>query len=253
MGTVQGVYMKYVAMSSISYATLYALAPEVGSDEAISFPFQCVLSLLAYLSLLNGIIAMLFRMEEGMELLGKEAATGRVPPWSYVLFVGFHFPTWLYTRLHGFQDKANGIAVADEVAQGWWLGGRYGNELGKTWAGIVDLTCEFPELSKGKTSDAYLLLRCWDGVPPSPAQLEEATEFAVRKRATGDILVHCAHGRGRSTTVMCACLVKQGLFKSWEDAFVAVKKKRPVVKLNSRMRQALTTWQETYITSQKRS
>merc|ERR1711957_740274 len=63
----------------------------------------------------------------------------------------------------------------------------------------------------------------------------------------GDGLVHCAHGRGRSTTVMCACLVKFGLYPNWEAALEAIKKRRRVAKLNRAMRAALTAWQAKYV------
>ena len=91
----------------------------------------------------------------------------------------------------------------------------------------------------------------WDGVPPSPDQLEESATFAVHSKKDGDILIHCAHGRGRSTTVMCAALVKYGLYSSWQEAFDAVKPGRPVVKLNAKMKDALTRWQLQYVDSKK--
>mmetsp|Transcript_126412 Transcript_126412/g.393427 ORF Transcript_126412/g.393427 Transcript_126412/m.393427 type:complete len:252 (-) Transcript_126412:108-863(-) len=244
MGTVQGVYLKYVSVSAASYGMLYHLAPKDSGAPPDDATPTWLLSTLAYLAVVNAIIAVLFRMEQGMSILGKDEVTGEVPAWSYILFAGFHFPTWLYTRIRHLHDRFLGIAAADEVAPGWWLGGRYGGELGRRWAGIVDLTCEFPEGCAPCVHGAYLLLRCWDGVPPTAHQLEEAAAFAAQRRAQGDVMVHCAHGRGRSTTVMCACLVKAGLFKTWQDAFDAIREKRKVVKLNSRMRAALAAWQD---------
>lgn len=94
--------------------------------------------------------------------------------------------------------------------------------------------------------------KTWDGVPPSPSQLEEAAKFAVEARKKGDVLIHCAHGRGRSTTLMCAALVKSGLYDHWEDAFEdGIKPQRSVCKLNRRMRNALSEWQEIYVDNKK--
>ena len=59
-------------------------------------------------------------------------------------------------------------------------------------------------------------------------------------------MVHCAHGRGRSTCVMVACLVRAGLFTSWPEAFEACRKQRKGVKLNSKMRRALDEWTRRY-------
>ena len=59
-------------------------------------------------------------------------------------------------------------------------------------------------------------------------------------------MVHCAHGRGRSTCVMVACLVKAGLFSHWQDAFEACKKQRKGIKLNKKMRDALDEWEKAF-------
>jgi len=203
---------------------------------------KILLLLLWHMALLNGFIAVPFKLRLGMAMLGKDKETGVVPLWSYLLYPGFHFPTWLYTRIHRMKDRAKGIEVATEVAPGWYVGGRYGVELDIQWSGTVDLTCEFPEGCRANT-EQYLLLRCWDGVPPPPELLERAAEFAVAAREKGNVMVHCAHGRGRSTTVMCACLVRAGLYATWEQAFQAIKEKRNVCNLNRNMRAALTAWQ----------
>lgn len=244
MGTVHGVSFKYIALSAIS-----GVAAHLATDaEALarSKPRVLLVLLLWWASLVNGAISVCFNLEKFMWIVGKDPQTGAVPLWSYLLFSVFHLPTFLYTRLHGWKDRSTGIAVADEVEIGWWVGGRYGADLNKNWAGTIDMTCEFPE-GCAKTTARYLLLRCWDGVPPTPEELDQAATFGVECRKQGDVMVHCAHGRGRSTTVMCACLVKAGLHPSWEAAFVAIKQKRAVVKLNKSMRAALTKWQAEYV------
>jgi protein-tyrosine phosphatase len=139
------------------------------------------------------------------------------------------------------------VEVATQVQKGWYVGGCYGHYLQRDddWGGIIDLTVEFPETCSTKH---YLSAPTWDGVPLSPADLERAANFAVESRKYGDVLVHCAHGRGRSTTVMCACLVKAGLYDNWKDAFEkGIKPNRPVCKLNKRMRDNLEAWQIQYV------
>ena len=117
-------------------------------------------------------------------------------------------------------------------------------------ATVIDLTSEFPETCINST-EGYLLVASWDGVPPPPAKLDEAALFASESIMKGSVLVHCAHGRGRSTTVMCASLVKAGLCSKWEDALKVIQKGRSVCKLNSSMRKALSGWQDTYVDSKK--
>lgn len=92
----------------------------------------------------------------------------------------------------------------------------------------------------------YKLVSLWDGAPPSPDLIEEAADFIVATKRNGHVLVHCAHGRGRSTTVMVAALTKAGLFDDWRSAFAACQLKRPCVRLNARMRANLEQWQATF-------
>jgi len=87
---------------------------------------------------------------------------------------------------------------------------------------------------------------CWDGAPPRGKALDAAAAFCVSARRRGPVLVHCAHGRGRSTTAMVAALVKAGLFPDWRSAFTACQKTRPCVRLNGRMRAALDAWEREY-------
>jgi hypothetical protein len=281
MGTVHGVYLKYVGLSALSFAgyswmlrdpdggggqlSLAAFLGEAARSVARSASLVSrVLPALAlgYSALLNGAIAILFKLERGMFIIGKNPKTGEIPKWSYVLFFPFHLPTMLYTMIHtsiGTQAiEVDGkkveeiVPVASEVQPGWWIGGCHAERLDKDWAGVVDLTVEFPESTINRTR-AYLSIPTWDGVPASPRQIEEAATFALAASRHGDVLVHCAHGRGRSTTVMCACLVKAGLFSSWVEAFEnGIKPRRPCCKLNARMRSNLTAWQATYAKPQEK-
>ena len=64
----------------------------------------------------------------------------------------------------------------------------------------------------------------------------------ARNHSRYGIMVHCAHGKGRSTCVMVACLVRAGVYATWQDAFEACAKRRKGVKLNGKMRRALDEW-----------
>jgi len=267
MGAVHGVYLKYVGLSLVSYGGYSYLTTAadagaiVGSSEAGAEVSSSLLSfagrsIFAYSCFVNGTIAVLFKLRRGMSLIGKNRIRGTIPMWSYIIWAPFHLPTIAYTYLHALKDsnkKTNGkskVPVASEVLPGWWVGGRYGHLLDKDWAGTIDLTVEFPEMCINRT-EKYMLVASWDGVPPSPELLEEAATFAAEARKRGDVMIHCAHGRGRSTTVMCAALVKAGEVSTWEEAIKVIQKGRPVCKLNGMMRMALTEWQTTYVDGKK--
>lgn len=277
MDTVHGVYLKYVGLSALSFVgyswmlrddhaggrlTLAEFLGQASRSIAQSATLMgrvLLVLALGYSTILNGAIAILFKLERGMFIIGKNRKTGEIPTWSYFIFFPFYLPTLLYTYVHtniGTQViEKDGkrieevVPSASEVQPGWWIGGCHGHELNKDWAGVIDLTVEFPETTINRTQ-AYLSIPTWDGVPASPEQIEEAANFAVAAHRQGDVLVHCAHGRGRSTTVMCACLVKAGLYPTWAEAFEnGIKHQRPCCKLNARMKDNLTTWQTIYVDS----
>jgi hypothetical protein len=276
MGTVHGVYLKYVGLSALSYLGYTFLTRDENGDKTSILDMLGVTSLrgggafmttavavatrpsifrslaaliLGYSTVVNGAIAVLFKLEIGMKMIGKDPKTGQIPLWSRIIFFPFHIPTRIYTHFHTRLHQKK-VPVASEVQPGWWVGGCYGHEIDKTWAGVIDLTVEFPESTIHRTVH-YMSIPTWDGVPASPEQIEKGATFALdAKKEGGDILVHCAHGRGRSTTLMCACLVKAGLFETWQEALEhGIQPKRPVCKLNRRMRQVLTQWQARFVDS----
>lgn len=62
------------------------------------------------------------------------------------------------------------------------------------------------------------------GAAPSVEQIQKAVEWCTRERAEGrDVYIHCAHGHGRSATVMSALLIALGEASSGEEA-VAIQK-----------------------------
>jgi len=263
MGAVHGVYLKYVGLSAVSFIGYNILSPDAAisstTDQKGAFHQTMLMEMipsliLGYSAIINGVIAVLFKFERGMVIIGKNKMTGKIPFWSYMIFFPFHFPTLLYTHLHTWMGKflhKIPVPVATEVQPGWWVGGCYGHELNKDWGGVVDLTVEFPESCWSRTK-SYLSAPTWDGVPLSKADLEAAATFAIEAKKDGDVMVHCAHGRGRSTTVMCACLVKAGIYDNWKDAFEkGIKPQRPVCKLNKRMRENLTEWQSDFVDGKK--
>ena len=304
MGAVHGVYLKYVGLSAISFAGYQMVVGNIGpldpmpamlggeghrmlatsSSDGSGSSIMPLLrfgtaTILSYSTLLNGTIAVLFKLRRGMGLIGKDLKEGTIPWWSYLLFFPFHIPTYGYTYVHTKMGKMKPyikpdeaddakkhpvskvpVPVASQVQPGWWIGGCYAYELNMQWAAVIDLTVEFPEKCRASTK-RYLCLPTWDGVPASPEQLEHAAQFVIdaienwkqlqqkgEVHGNPQVLIHCAHGRGRSTTVACAAMVKAGMYSDWEEALeVGIRPGRPVCKLNKMMRKNLTEWQRKYV------
>jgi len=80
---------------------------------------------------------------------------------------------------------------------------------------------------------------------PDVQLIEDGVKWLLEQRAEErPVYVHCAHGHGRSTVVLCAALVAAGHANSFEEAFQEVQQLRPRVKLNYRQRKALIEWAE---------
>ena len=187
-----------------------------------------------------GGLAVLFRLRKGAALIGKDPATGKIPLWSYLVFAPFHLTNFLY--LGAMLIARREVPSVSEVLPGLWIGGvkSYDVSSHRVWQAVVDLTNEFPELSRRKK---YLNLQVFDGNAPTLAQLDAACEFVAANAKLGPVLVHCAFGVGRSTTVLCAALVFAGYAPDIDAAFRIIKKKRACVRLNAIMRSTLERWE----------
>lgn len=191
----------------------------------------------------NGLISLLIYLQRGQLILGKNLETGKIPWWSYAIFFNYYIPTYTMTiLLHLFELGP----VATEVYPGYYIGGSFSYRLEKSWGVVVDLTCEWSEGVKQRES--YVSLPLWDGTPPNADQIEEIVgkTLEAKKTCDGDILVHCAHGRGRSACLMVALLVKARLFKNYKDAFSHCVKERSCISLSKGKIEVLDAWEEKF-------
>lgn len=107
-------------------------------------------------------------------------------------------------------------------------------------ASVLDVTCELPLQVQ---PPAYLSIPVWDTHCPTPAQLDVAVLWAERQVAAGrTVLVHCAHGHGRSAAVLAAILIARGVAETPEEAEALMRAQRPNVKLNARQRRGVELW-----------
>jgi len=120
---------------------------------------------------------------------------------------------------------------------------------------VLDVTAELPKVVASE--GGYLNLRVWDTHGPSPAQIDTAVGWIAEARRSGKkVFVHCAHGHGRSVTVLAAALLAQreeegggegaeSCSDASVDAVIAhIQTFRPRAKLNARQRRALEGWLE---------
>lgn len=122
-----------------------------------------------------------------------------------------------------------------QIVPGLFLGGRLLNRdrrlvenLG--FQTVVDLTCEFSEVSFLRTVPAYRCLPLLDGTAPSPTLLAMVIDYIRQRLAVGPVYVHCAMGHGRSATVVMGYLVVSGAVPDLAAALHLVRSIRPAVR-----------------------
>ena len=130
----------------------------------------------------------------------------------------------------------------DHVKDGFYIGG-WPNEqqsLPTPDAAVVDCTCELPRRHR----NPYLLCATWDTQSPTVEAYERGVAFAAEQRREGErpLLVHCAHGHGRSAAMLCAILISQGKAATVDEAERLIKSSRPRVNLNKNQREGLEQW-----------
>lgn len=190
---------------------------------------------LTYGCVVHWIIAVLVFNKKWAWLIGKDLRRGTLPLWSWLVWWPFHFTNRFFARL---ARNCRGVEAATEIYPGFYVGGWYSFTLGIEWAAVVDLCCELPEKCKSRK---YLACPTWDGCVKLN-DLSHAARFLAENAKHGPVLVHCAHGVGRSTTVMTAALVEAGYFQDTDTAFLQIKKKRSVAKQSPHFRRCLAEW-----------
>ncbi|KAK9823004.1 hypothetical protein WJX81_005381 [Elliptochloris bilobata] len=170
-------------------------------------------------------------------LLGKDR-DGVIGWWAWPLFWPYHLA--LRVKLH-YQRWVSTEPLYSRIADGWYLGGwpAHGDLVPPGGPAVVDVTCELPR----RHSQPYSNVPVWDTHAPTPAQIEAGVRWALRQREAGrPVYVHCAHGHGRSTVVLCAALIRTGLAADPKAALALARAGRPRARFNYRQQDALEAW-----------
>ena len=176
-------------------------------------------------------------------LPGKGRVTGKVNVYKATFFLPYYAAVLLLMIGSRLISKSKHWKSYSELADGVYVGDYYSSFLADMeWVAIVDITNELPRMGK---SEKYLNIQSWDGCPPTVEDIQRAVEFV--KGAKKPVLIHCAHGKGRSATVACAVASAVGSFKSLDEAIAACKRIRPQTSINLRMRARLSDWSKVYL------
>ena len=173
-------------------------------------------------------------------LLGKRP-DGALAPLAAAAFWPYH--VGLRGKL-AVQRRVSTEPAWNAVTPDYFLGGWPSERALVPEAGVavVDVTCELP-LAASTAPSAYLALPVWDTHAPALAQIDAGVAFVRAQVAAGrKVLVHCAHGHGRSAVLLGAVLIADGEAADADVAVALMRRARPRVRLNRRQRTALEKW-----------
>lgn len=107
---------------------------------------------------------------------------------------------------------------------------------------VLNMCLEFPDLMGVPL--ARHRIPVLDGTAPSVARLRDAVAWCQGHRAAGrSVLVHCAHGHGRSALVAAAVLLASGQASDPQQALEQLRAARPGVNVSPRQRAALEAYE----------
>ncbi|MBK9710487.1 MAG: dual specificity protein phosphatase family protein [Kouleothrix sp.] len=163
---------------------------------------------------------------------------GALPPLSDVPLL------WLYARTQLRRAFGLNVTRVDELL---FVGGQF---RPRQWPAlhalgiraVLSLQAEREDLFHGPQPERALRLLVPDFYPPTVEQLREGIAFIQAAHADRlPVMIHCHAGVGRASLTASAYLVACG--QGWQDAFGAIRRARPIVKLNGAQRERLEEWE----------
>ena len=220
--------MKYVLSAGSAAVLLTLQALSVGGWQyALLWPALSLYGIaLAYIGL-------------GPSIFGKQS-DGSMHLVNRLVMLPFCVPYEIAWKLYLSRQKP----VGHLIVPGIWLGRRPGpDEIPDGVQLLIDVTAEFQSFAALRTNYTYWTLPTLDA---RSAKAPILKEFATRiaNWSQGDIYIHCAKGRGRSTTLLVAVLIERGLAQDIDEAIDLIRSKRPQVRLHAPQRQVLESLYE---------
>ena len=158
---------------------------------------------------------------------------GTLPLWSRLLF----FPLLIYQTIIWHVTRLLERGPAQSVVNEHLVVGRrlLPFELRGNFDNYIDLTAEFSEPQKIRTSPSYRSFPILDGTAPAPEELRAA----VATLRPGLTYVHCAQGHGRTALFALAVLLSSDAAHSVDDGMRMLTAVRPGIRLSQSQRKCI--------------
>jgi atypical dual specificity phosphatase len=156
----------------------------------------------------------------------------------------------LYPLIRFVYEKLQGHRWFDQIDSQLWLGGA--PTYKRDYAFLIDHGIDAVVNIRAEREDDlafydqhgifHLQLKVYDVLLPDYEILDLGADWIAEQVQEGrTVLVHCAKGRGRSTTLLAAYLMKYKGY-AYPEAKALMLNKRPLTKLTKRNEQHLLNW-----------
>ncbi len=146
-----------------------------------------------------------------------------------LLLAPYLFLSWCSYRMY-----TKRLFLPNKIYGNVWLGAFPRTavaKLGVNWVGVLDLSNEFPVPTLKVPLQKYLPVL--DLTPPKPKTLVRAVRWLEHTQQQGNVLVHCALGLSRSSSVVACWLVWRGHVDNIESAIQHLNITRPGIVLST--------------------
>jgi len=194
---------------SAKYAIQFGVMSIAAAFAAFfSVPVLHAKIVLIWVAIAFAVVAIAYALGRPRLLMKRDDGSQPVLAWLIL------WPYFLLSRfsllLYRLSNRGR-VAVA-EVLPGVWfarrLTAREMRESNVKWSAVLDLAAEFPRVASNGV--AYRALPMLDGAVPSEAQVRDAVVWIDEQAKSGNVLVHCALGHGRTGSVIVAWLLLHG-------------------------------------------
>lgn len=206
---------------------------------AVAFYAQSWFLWLLYPAVSLGIVALAYLLRQPHVL--QKQHDGSMTVASFILLAPYLVLAWLNSRFWTARHPEDSH-ILDVAECAIYLGRIPSQAQAKRYTGLYDCCAELPQAKQQAHYEAFYTL---DLVPIQAAQFSEAVirlQHVLAQPAQQQVLIFCALGYSRSSSILIAWMLKQGLVQSAEQGMQYIQQHRPWIVLKQHHLQQINQW-----------
>ncbi|MCJ8160759.1 phosphatase PAP2/dual specificity phosphatase family protein [Acinetobacter zhairhuonensis] len=176
----------------------------------------------------------------------QKQADGSMSIAAWILFAPYFYLAKLNSRLWTRSHSNDSLILSSNNIQ-IFLGRIPSHQHAKSYSGLFDCCAELP-LKQQQCYQQYLSL---DLIPLQPEQLhltvQAFDQFMSQQQAGSKVLIFCALGYSRSSSILAAWLIQTAQVDNVDAAIRIIRQARPWIVLNTHQLAYIDTYQKQYL------